>query len=108
MPDTTTGTLDDTLVSQGCFQVEEDTIVVQGFVGLLSLSIGLPHYAGEMFPASGFDVHSQELVSSYRNPDNETIWLTDSQAGWLTGGLFPNELGGLCCLGPGLADWLAD
>ena len=49
---------------------------------VVSLPIGLPHYAGKMFLESGFDVHSQELVSSCRHPDNEDD-LAGRLAGWL-------------------------
>ena len=105
MPDTTTGTLDNTLISQRCPQLGEETVVVQGFVGLLSLSIGLPHCAGKMFPRPGFDVHSQELVSSYRNPDNEND-LADRLAGWLTDWRIVLKRGWWTGF-PGVADWLA-
>ena len=56
---------------------------MQGFVGLGFLSIGLPHCAGKLFPPTGFDVDSQELVSSCRDPDNEND-LADRLLGWLT------------------------
>ena len=105
MPDTTTGTLDNTLISQCCTQLGEETLVVPGFVSLLSLSIGLPHYAGKMFPPSGFDLHSQELVSSHGNPDNEND-LADRLAGWLTDWRIVLK-GGWWTGFPGVVDWLA-
>ena len=69
------------------------------------MSIGLPHYAGKMFPSSGFDLHSQELVSSCKNPDNDND-LADRLAGWLTDWRLAFK-GGRWTGFPGVADWLA-
>ena len=105
MLDTTTGALDNTLISQRCPKVEEATVVVQGFFDLLSLSIGLPHCAGKMFPPPGFDVHSQELLSSCRNPDHEDD-LADRLAGWLAHWRSVSKRGWWTGF-PRVADWLA-
>ena len=61
MPDTTTGTLDDTLVSQGCFQLGKETIVVQGFVGLLT--VGAP--VARNLPATWVILHNKLRVQQH-------------------------------------------
>ena len=53
----------------------------------------------------GFDLHSQELVSSQENPDNEND-LAVRLAGWLTDWRIVLKRGWWTGF-PGVADWLA-
>ena len=60
----------------------KEMLVAQGHVCLFPWSARVPQNAGKMFPALGFDVHSQNVVSSWKDPDNGND-LADRLADWL-------------------------
>ena len=64
-------TWDNTLISQMRTALEEETLVAQGFVGLLSVWTRPPQSAETMIWTLGFDAHSEELASSCRNANKE-------------------------------------
>ena len=64
-------TWDNTLISQMRTVMEEETLVAQGFVGLLSVWTRPPQSAETMIWTLGFDAHSEELASSCRNANKE-------------------------------------